>query len=158
MCSSREPAHTHTQLGHTVPIRARDHPPAVAQGIARALLAACEEVARGAGLREASLHVREADSAARALYDRCGLDAWEVGRASTRGGDHVQRRVLLCSQGAGRLISCRLAADWLPPGCARNTLLLDLVSTQVLTYSPSSFSHNVQFRVHSRGQGLMVSG
>ncbi|PNW71507.1 hypothetical protein CHLRE_16g657150v5 [Chlamydomonas reinhardtii] len=51
------------------------------QGIARALLAACEEVARGAGLREASLHVREADSAARALYDSSGYtvvvkDSW----------------------------------------------------------------------------------
>ncbi|KAG2441755.1 hypothetical protein HXX76_003368 [Chlamydomonas incerta] len=51
------------------------------QGIARALLAACEEAARGAGLREASLHVREADTAARALYDSAGYavvakDSW----------------------------------------------------------------------------------
>ncbi|KAG2492918.1 hypothetical protein HYH03_008831 [Edaphochlamys debaryana] len=57
------------------------------QGIAKALLAACEEVARqagdsagggagaGAGAREAWLHVREADAPARALYDRSGYGA-----------------------------------------------------------------------------------
>jgi ribosomal protein S18 acetylase RimI-like enzyme len=51
------------------------------RGVARALLAACEHAARRAGLSETWLHVREADSAARALYDGAGYvavvrDSW----------------------------------------------------------------------------------
>ncbi|PNH12032.1 hypothetical protein TSOC_001094 [Tetrabaena socialis] len=51
------------------------------RGVARALLAACEEVARRAGSAEAWLHVREADAPARGLYDKEGYvvvstDTW----------------------------------------------------------------------------------
>ncbi|KXZ52562.1 hypothetical protein GPECTOR_9g606 [Gonium pectorale] len=51
------------------------------QGVARALLAACEDAARGAGRREVWLHVREADAPARALYGSAGYveagkDSW----------------------------------------------------------------------------------
>lgn len=50
-------------------------------GIARAMLGLCEEAARMAGKREAWLHVREADGAARALYASVGYvevvkDGW----------------------------------------------------------------------------------
>ncbi|GLC46478.1 hypothetical protein PLESTM_001879800 [Pleodorina starrii] len=51
------------------------------RGVARVLLAACEDAARAAGRREVWLHVREADGAARALYDGAGYgtvtkDSW----------------------------------------------------------------------------------
>ncbi|GIL50197.1 hypothetical protein Vafri_6324 [Volvox africanus] len=51
------------------------------RGVARALLAACEDVARGGGRSEVWLHVLEADEAARALYDGVGFvaatkDSW----------------------------------------------------------------------------------
>lgn len=51
------------------------------QGVARALLAACEGAAVAAGRREVWLHVREADAPARALYVGAGYqqvakDSW----------------------------------------------------------------------------------